>query len=112
MKDKPTVWSVLKVYINTKNKGDIITRQEMIKHVEASIGTGFSEATVDYCRNLLEKTGFISKSIVCGEFIVKSIIPDSMTTSQLRKEYDEDNSKKYKDYRIKQPKFYLDENCD
>lgn len=28
------------------------------------------------------------------------------------KDYDEDDSKKYKAYRIKQSKFYLDENCD
>lgn len=92
--------------MNSKEIGSIITRQEIIKHVE-TLGIYFynihwvsqkdlyredkqyvSTHTLDYMRNLAEKVGYLDKTRCAVVYVVNKHFPSGYTVSQLRKDYD------------------------
>lgn len=97
-----TVWSIFRDFVNSREIGTIILRQELLEQIESDfISQGscttvmgekvalFSEATLDNQRNMAEKAGYLSKTLQSGIYkVVKHFDPD-YTVSQLRKDYDE-----------------------
>lgn len=107
MKMKNDIWYWTKDYINrmyslsSKTSGIEITRQGLIFWVYQHSTmvnrimkngkptyTGISEATIDVYRNMLEKMGYLNKTSKRGVYIIVKPINVTMTTSQLRSEYD------------------------
>lgn len=102
MKTK-TVWSIFKSYINSKEIGTVVTRQELLNQVEKELVedgmcrwnesegrniTTFSAATLDHYRSMSEKTGFL-KGDCHGNYEVTRWIYSCMTASELRTVYNE-----------------------
>lgn len=104
MKEQKTLWTIFRDFVNSKGIGSIITRQEIIKHME-HLGIYFynihwvsqkiytedkqyvSTNTLDYMRNLAEKVGYLDKTKVAGMYVVNKHFPSDYTVSQLRKDY-------------------------
>lgn len=92
MKSKgTTVWNVFVKLVNSKPICSEFSRSELISVMMLGMfgKTNYSDATVDYLRNLAEKVGFIGKTGMVGRYIVVEHIPEDCTTSVLRKLYDE-----------------------
>lgn len=106
MKEQKTLWTIFRDFVNSKEIGSIITRQEIIKHVE-TLGIYFynihwvsqkdlyredkqyvSTHTLDYMRNLAEKVGYLDKTRCAVVYVVNKHFPSGYTVSQLRKDYD------------------------
>lgn len=104
---KKAVWYWTKDYIHriyslsSNPSGIIITRQGLINWVYQHSTmvnrvikngkptyTGISEATIDNYRNMLEKIGYLKKGHKPGVYQIVKPINVTMTTSQLRDEYD------------------------
>jgi len=85
---KTTAWDQFKNLINNKKIGDTVSRQELLFICSCS------ETTVDYMRNLSEKTNFLGKhknvagKVISGVFDVKEHFPKNLTISSLRTVYD------------------------
>lgn len=104
MKEQKTLWTIFRDFVNSKEIGSIITRQEIIKHVEI-LGIYFynihwvsqkiytedkqyvSTHTLDYMRNLAEQVGYLGKTKSSGMYVVNKHFPSDYTVSQLRKDY-------------------------
>lgn len=108
-KKQPTIWEIFKKFVNSQSIDAVITRQDIIKHLEKkgswycytdfhSVSRydkcekkdkqWYSYHTLDYNRNLAEKLGFLAKGNKPGVYIVKRHFPAGYTVSQLRKDYD------------------------
>lgn len=108
--NKMTVWEAFMEFVNSKEIGTVITRQEILafitKYTE-KYPTGcfvnevhgqwengcftvkqYSPNTVDYMRNLSEKVGYLDKTRHAGMYVVNKHFPSGYTVSQLRKDYD------------------------
>lgn len=86
------VYRHVRDYINNLGVNELLTRQNLLKHLEKT-PCFYSENYIDTVRNYLEKSGYIVKAttntgaIVAGKFYVKKLIPESLTLNDLRKEY-------------------------
>ncbi len=114
-KPSKTIYQIIKEFINEKyidtdTQSVIITRQELMRAIEA---TGeyilliepyrkiskvkiFSESTVDTIRNQLEKCGYLSKcydqttgKLILGKYKIEKQIPEDLSGSELRKHYNQ-----------------------
>lgn len=90
MKQKETVWSVFRDYVNSMSIGGLITRQDMLDHIKVEIDN-FSAVTVDCNRNMSEKVGYLAKTNKSGIYRVVKHFASDYTVSQLRKDYDNGN---------------------
>ena len=86
MKTEST-WGIFKNYINSKNIGDVVSRQEL------RLVTDCYSNHTDYIRNIGEKTGYLEKfkrngKIISGVFVVRKHFSENLSVSDLRKEYD------------------------
>lgn len=100
-----TVWNVFKKFVNSQQPGTIITRKQIIKHLENHQLVSYSDAverrvprkgddyysvhTLDYMRNLATQLGYLSKMKSNGMYVVDKHFPDGYTVNQLRKDYNE-----------------------
>lgn len=96
-----TVWNIFRDYINAKTIGTEITRKELLKEIEKSYLNRkireydlfevlrFSSVTVDCYRNMSEKNGYLSKTDKLGVYKVEKHFDDNLTSSGLRREYEE-----------------------
>lgn len=87
--ENKSVWSSFRDYINSKNIGDKVSRQELLYMAPFKA----SSATTDYVRNIAEKCGYLSKykdnrGEISGIFIVEKHLESDMNCSKLRKKYD------------------------
>lgn len=92
MKSKgTTVWNVFVELVNSKPICSEFSRSRLLSVMMLKMfgKTNYSDATVDYLRNLAEKVGFIGKTGMPGRYIVVEHIPEDCTTSVLRKLYEE-----------------------
>jgi hypothetical protein len=104
MDKQKTVWEAFMEFVNSKENGSIITRQEIIQYLDrkglkpySSDGAFitvppsyecYSVHTLDYIRNLSEKVGYLDKTRHAGMYVVNKHFPSGYTVSQLRKDYD------------------------
>ena len=102
--NKMIVWEAFMEFVNSKENGSIITRQEIIQYLDRkglkpySSNRAFitvtpsyeyySVHTLDYMRNLSEKVGYLDKTRHAGMYVVNKHFPSGYTVSQLRKDYD------------------------
>lgn len=87
MDKQKTVWEAFMEFVNSKENGSIITRQEIIQYINRETGI-YSVHTLDYIRNLSEKVGYLDKTRHAGMYVVNKHFPSGYTVSQLRKDYD------------------------
>lgn len=109
--NKMTVWKAFMEFVNSKEIGAIITRQEILQFVTKyteKYPTGcfvneihgqwengcvtvkqYSPNTVDYIRNLAEKVGYLDKTKSTGMYVVSRHFPSDYSVFQLRKDYDQ-----------------------
>lgn len=100
-RNKITTWSVFREFMNSKNIGEIITRQEILLHTnEEFIKAGlfrvqnglryatFANTTVDATRNMSTGAGFLEKTDKDGIYKVKKKFPRDYTVTKLRKDYE------------------------
>lgn len=110
MNNQKTVWEAFMEFVNSKENGSIITRQEIIQYINRETGMcpyggttsdverrwdndkfvvkHYSVSTLDYMRNLSEKVGYLDKTRHAGMYVVNKHFPSGYTVSQLRKDYD------------------------
>lgn len=107
MDKQKTVWGAFMEFVNSKENGSIITRQEIIQYINRETGMcpyvgttseywnninfchkHYSVHTLDYIRNLSEKVGYLDKTRHAGMYVVNKHFPSGYTVSQLRKDYD------------------------
>ena len=104
MDKQKTVWEAFMEFVNSKENGSIITRQEIIQYINRETGMcpyggtpvilkdichkHYSVHTLDYIRNLSEKVGYLDKTRHAGMYVVNKHFPSGYTVSQLRKDYD------------------------
>lgn len=101
MEAKKTVWSLFRDYVNSKSIGEVITRQDILIHIDRGLSNNaglnelhtrgcknFSEATLDTARNMSEKVGYLDKTNKTGIYRVVKHFAADYTVSQLRKDYD------------------------
>ena len=108
--NKMTVWEAFMEFVNSKEYGSVITRQEIIQYINRETGMypyggttsdikghwdndkfvvkHYSVNTLDYMRNLAEKVGYLDKTRCAGMYVVNKHFPSGYTVSQLRKDYD------------------------
>lgn len=78
-----TIWDQTKEMINNKQKGDIITRQEIIKLIYKE--TAFvPHSTISSYLNCLNKVGIIKHAEKPGVYIKVSNVPFSLSTRKLK----------------------------
>lgn len=103
MDKQKTVWKAFMEFVNSKEIGAVITRQEIIQYLDRKglksySGNGafiivppsyecYSVHTLDYMRNLAEKVGYLDKTKSAGMYVVNKHFPSDYTVSQLRKDY-------------------------
>lgn len=101
MESKKTVWSLFRDCVNSKSIGEVITRQDIIVHIDSELNNNvginelyyrgsknFSEATLDSACNMAEKVGYLDKTNKSGIYRVVKHFAADYTVSQLRKDYD------------------------
>ena len=107
MDKQKTVWEAFMEFVNSKENGSIITRQEIIQYINRETGMcpyrgttseywnnsnfchkHYSVHTLDYIRNLSEKVGYLDKTRHSGMYVVNKHFPSGYTVSHLRKDYD------------------------
>lgn len=110
MDKQKTVWKAFMEFVNSKENGSVITRQEIIQYINRETGmcpyrgttsnvegywwninfcnNNYSVHTLDYIRNLSEKVGYLDKTRHAGMYVVNKHFPSGYTVSQLRKDYD------------------------
>lgn len=103
MDKQKTVWEAFMEFVNSKEIGVVITRQEIIQYISKETNMYpygcnwvkdkfeaeyYSPNTVDYMRNLSEKVGYLDKTRCAGVYVVNKHFPSGYTVSQLRKDYD------------------------
>ena len=84
---KVSAWGLFKDFINSLDNGEVFSRQQLfnyIKHI--TFATSFG-STYDNYRNVIEKTGFIAKTIKPGIFIKVANIPDKLSFNNIRNVY-------------------------
>jgi hypothetical protein len=82
-------WGRLKKYINSKEKGQIITRKEILSSLSLK---GIPQNTIDTYRNYLVQL-FILETVGRGKYKIKQKIPDKMNTTHLSKLFMQDKWK-------------------
>lgn len=83
--ERITNWDRFKNMINGVEVGSTIDRYDLISIVKYYTG---SKGTIDYFRNISEKTGYLSKTKRSGRFIVEKHFNKFDTLSKIRYEYD------------------------
>lgn len=102
--NKMTVWEAFMEFVNSKEIGAVITRQEIIQYLDKKGLKPYSRNgafitvllsyeyyslhTLDYIRNLSEKLGYLDKTRCAGMYVVNKHFPSGYTVSKLRKDYD------------------------
>lgn len=79
----------MKRYISQVQIGGYIHRFFLIPFLDNHMDKGWSVITMDCYRNNLEKAGYLKKGPKPGIYIKAKPIPYDLTSSQLRKEYEE-----------------------
>jgi hypothetical protein len=77
-----TAWDSFKQFIASIAIGDSFSRQQMLSAVNDK------ESYVDNLRNMCEKCGYIDKGHRAGVFIKIKELPDNMTVTKLRLQYE------------------------
>lgn len=78
-----TIWDQTKEMINNKQKGDIISREEIIDLIYKRTYYGSCNTISSYL-NCLNKVGIIKHDSTPGVYIKMSDIPFTLTTSSLK----------------------------
>ena len=83
------MWEIIKWYISQIQIEGKIHRFFLIEFLDNHLSKRWSITTMDCYRNNLEKAGYLKKGPKPGVYIKVKPIPYDLTSSQLRREYDE-----------------------
>jgi len=79
-----TIWERMKEFINTKQPGDIITRQQLFKSIYNNKFKIHSH-TIDAYRNSLTRVGILKKTTTPGTYIKMINIPPNISCAEMKK---------------------------
>ena len=79
-----TRWDAFKLFIASIAVGDTFSRQQMLCAVKSE-----RHSYIDCLRNMCEKAGYIAKGDTAGIFIKVKELPDNMTVTELRLQYEQ-----------------------
>lgn len=91
---KESDWSKIKKYINCRRPFDVVRRSEMIDFIYQGREKG-KYLTLDSIRRMLVVCGYLENTEQRGVYRVRKHIESNLTSSKLRKMYDEAVKKKY-----------------
>lgn len=82
-----------KVIKDAKNNNENYITRLMLIQTRYNMSPKLSDCYIDNTRNLLEKSGYLCKyvvdgKIVNGKYLIGKDITESLTTNELKKEYD------------------------
>lgn len=86
MKNKNSIWSLFKIFVNSHPVGCEFTRKELIEYFE-SVLDRVDTRTIDTYRNGLTSSSHLS-IVSRGKYIVNKHIDDTLTVNVLRESYD------------------------
>lgn len=78
-----TRWHAFKLFIASIAVGESFSRQQMLCAVKSE-----RHSYIDCLRNMCEKAGYIAKGDTAGIFIKVKELPDNMTVTELRLQYE------------------------
>lgn len=79
-----TRWDAFKQFIASIAVGESFSRQQMLCAVKSE-----RHSYIDCLRNMCEKSGYIAKGDTAGVFIKVKELPDNMTVTELRLQYEQ-----------------------